>query len=149
MDRFHQVLGIARNQNAMMLELRAGTSLARLWLGQNRPGDAGDLLAPIYGWFAEGFETSDLKDARALLDEVAQPGAGSGAPRPAHAKASGMEAFFFAMNSVSAWSMAGSRGGAWSSASIFFHSALARWAVSGAPSACHRSKELLSAPVER
>ena len=68
MDRFHKVLGIARNQNAKMLELRAGTSLARLWQGQDRPGDARDLLAPIYGWFTEGFETRDLKDAKALLD---------------------------------------------------------------------------------
>ena len=54
-----------------MLELRAGTSLARLWLGQNRPGDARDLLAPIYGWFTEGFDTADLKDTKALLDELA------------------------------------------------------------------------------
>jgi predicted ATPase len=68
---FHQALDIARNQSAKMLELRAGTSLARLWLGQNRPGDARDLLAPIYGWFTEGFDTADIKDAKALLDELA------------------------------------------------------------------------------
>ena len=68
---FRQALDIARNQTAKMLELRAGTSLARLWLGQGRSGEAHDLLAPIYGWFTEGFDTADLKDAKALLDELA------------------------------------------------------------------------------
>ena len=52
------------------LELRAGTSLAHLWACQGKRGEARDLLAPIYGWFTEGFETSDLREARALLDEL-------------------------------------------------------------------------------
>ncbi len=68
---FHQALDVARNQNAKMVELRAGTSLARLWQAQERPGEAHDLLAPLYGWFTEGFDTADLKDAKALLDELA------------------------------------------------------------------------------
>ena len=70
-DCFRQALDIARNQTAKMLELRAGTSLARLWLGQGRSGEARDLLAPIYDWFTEGFDTADIKDAKALLDELA------------------------------------------------------------------------------
>jgi predicted ATPase len=65
---FNQALDIARKQSAKSLELRAGTSLARLWQGQDRPGAARDLLTPIYGWFTEGFDTADLKDAKALLD---------------------------------------------------------------------------------
>ena len=67
---FNQALDVARNQKAKSLELRAGTSLARLWQAQDRPGEARDLLAPIYGWFTEGFDTVDLKDAKALLDEL-------------------------------------------------------------------------------
>ena len=51
-------------------ELRAATSLARLWRGQGRRHEAHDLLAPIYGWFTEGFDTADLKDAKVLLDEL-------------------------------------------------------------------------------
>jgi predicted ATPase len=66
-DCFRQALDIARNQEAKSLELRAATSLARLWQTQDRPGEARDLLAPIYGWFTEGFDTADLKDAKALL----------------------------------------------------------------------------------
>jgi predicted ATPase len=53
-----------------MWELRAATSLARLWRDERRRNEGHDLLAPIYGWFAEGFETADLKDAKALLDEL-------------------------------------------------------------------------------
>ena len=52
-------------------ELRAATSLARLWRDQGRHHDAHDLLTPIYEWFTEGFDTPDLKDARTLLDECA------------------------------------------------------------------------------
>jgi predicted ATPase len=57
-------------QGAKMWELRAATSLAQLWAQQGRRSEAYDLLAPVYGWFTEGFCTADLKDARALLDEV-------------------------------------------------------------------------------
>jgi predicted ATPase len=53
-----------------MFELRASTSLARLWRDQGIRTEARDLLAPIYGWFNEGFETRDLKEAKALLDEL-------------------------------------------------------------------------------
>jgi predicted ATPase len=51
--------------------LRAATSLARLWREQSRRDEARDLLAPVYGWFTEGFDIADLKDARRLLDELA------------------------------------------------------------------------------
>jgi tetratricopeptide (TPR) repeat protein len=60
----------ARRQGARLFELRAGTSLARLWAEQGRRAEARDLLAPVYGWFAEGFDTADLKQARVLLDEL-------------------------------------------------------------------------------
>jgi class 3 adenylate cyclase/tetratricopeptide (TPR) repeat protein len=65
-------IAVARRQNAKSWELRAATSLARLWYEQGRRGEARDLLAPIYGWFTEGFDTADLKDAKALLDELAR-----------------------------------------------------------------------------
>ena len=67
---FHRAIEIARAQKARSWELRAATSLARLWRDQGKPAQARDLLAPIYGWFTEGFETADLKDAKALLDEL-------------------------------------------------------------------------------
>jgi class 3 adenylate cyclase/predicted ATPase len=67
---FQRALDIARQQQAKSWELRAAMSLARLWRDQGRPGEAHDLLAPIHGWFTEGFDTADLKDAQALLDEV-------------------------------------------------------------------------------
>jgi predicted ATPase len=54
-----------------MLELRASTSLAQLWRDEGKLTEARDLLAPIYGWFTEGFDTPDLKQAKALLDELA------------------------------------------------------------------------------
>ena len=60
-----------RRQQAKSLELRAATSLARLWRDQGKRAQARDMLAPVYGWFTEGFDTADLKDARALLDELA------------------------------------------------------------------------------
>ncbi len=52
------------------LELRAATSLARLWNDEDKITEARDLLAPVYGWFTEGFDTADLKEAKALLDEL-------------------------------------------------------------------------------
>jgi predicted ATPase len=69
-DLLTGALGLARQQSARLWELRAATSLARLWAEQGERGKARDLLAPVYGWFTEGFETQDLKDARALLDAM-------------------------------------------------------------------------------
>jgi predicted ATPase len=69
---FHHALDIARSQQAKSLELRAATSLARLWQGQGKRQEAYDLLAPVYNWFTEGFDTADLQDAKALLDELAE-----------------------------------------------------------------------------
>lgn len=66
---FHEALAIARRQNAKSWELCAATSLARLWCAQQKRRAAHELLAPVYGWFTEGFDTADLKDAKALLDE--------------------------------------------------------------------------------
>jgi len=70
-DSFRTALAIAREQGTRGYELRAATSLARLWGEQRRRGEARDLLAPVYGSFTEGFDTADLKDAKALLDELA------------------------------------------------------------------------------
>ncbi len=67
---FNQALDIARKQNARSLELRAATSLARRWQEQGKLKEARDLLAPIYDWFTEGFDTADLKEAKGLLDEL-------------------------------------------------------------------------------
>jgi len=68
---FRTALAIARKQGTRGYELRAATSLARLWGEQGRRDEARKLLAPVYGWFTEGFDTADLKDARALLVEFA------------------------------------------------------------------------------
>ena len=68
---FHNALDIARNQQAKSFELRAATSLAQLWQQQGKRQEAQDLLAPVYNWFTEGFDTVDLKDAKALLDALA------------------------------------------------------------------------------
>src|SRR6516165_2856996 len=67
---YRKALSIAREQKAKLWELRAAVSLARLWRDQSRRADARDLLAPVYGWFTEGFGTPDLKEAKALLDEL-------------------------------------------------------------------------------
>ncbi len=67
---FRQALDIAEAQSAKSWELRAAMSLARLWRDQGRRAQALDLLAPVYGWFTEGFDTRDLKDAKAVLDEL-------------------------------------------------------------------------------
>jgi predicted ATPase len=66
---FQQVLTIARHQRAKSCELRAAISLSRLWQQQGKYQEAHDLLAPTYGWFTEGFDTTDLQDARVLLME--------------------------------------------------------------------------------
>ena len=71
---FERALAIAREQKAKSWELRAAMSMARLWRDQGKRQQARDLLAPVYGWFTEGFDTLDLKEAKALLDEL---GAGS------------------------------------------------------------------------
>lgn len=68
---FEHALAIARQQQAKSWELRAAMSMARLWRDQGRCDEARDLLAPVYGWFTEGFDTLDLKQAKALLDELA------------------------------------------------------------------------------
>jgi predicted ATPase len=68
---FRRSIDVAREQQARSPELRAATSLARLWRNQGKRTDARDLLASVYGWFTEGFDTADLKEARALLDELA------------------------------------------------------------------------------
>ena len=67
---FRQALDIARAQSAKSWQLRAATSLARLWRDQGQRTAAHDLLAPVYGWFTEGFDTPDLKDAKSMLDEL-------------------------------------------------------------------------------
>ena len=61
---------IARRQQAKSLELRAAMSLARLWRQRGKRAEAYELLAPIYGWFTEGFDTADLQEANALLKEL-------------------------------------------------------------------------------
>jgi predicted ATPase len=66
---FRKALDVARHQQAKSLELRAAMSLSRLWQRQGRRAEARDLLAPIYYWFTEGFDTADLQEARALLNE--------------------------------------------------------------------------------
>jgi predicted ATPase len=69
--RFQDALAVARRQQAKSLELRAAISLSRLWQRQGKRAEARELLASVYGWFTEGFDTADLCDARALLEELA------------------------------------------------------------------------------
>ena len=68
---FERALATAREQQAKSWELRAAMSMARLWRDQSKRLQARDLLAPIYGWFTEGFDTLDLKEAKGLLNELA------------------------------------------------------------------------------
>jgi len=67
---FQQALTIARRQQARSWELRAAMRLSRLWQQQGKRAAARELLAPVYGWFTEGFDTADLQEAKALLDEL-------------------------------------------------------------------------------
>jgi predicted ATPase len=67
---FERALAVARAQQAKSWELRAAMSMARLWRDQGKRDEARNLLAPVYGWFTEGFDTLDLKEAKALLDEL-------------------------------------------------------------------------------
>ena len=69
---FVEAIAIARRQRAKSFELRAATSLSRLWARQGKTREAHALLAEAYAWFTEGFDTADLKDARALLEELAR-----------------------------------------------------------------------------
>ncbi|HMG36086.1 MAG TPA: hypothetical protein VKM94_19275 [Blastocatellia bacterium] len=69
---FHQAIDIARQQRAKSWELRAVISLSRWWQRQGKRAEALPILADIYGWFSEGFDTADLKEARALLKELQQ-----------------------------------------------------------------------------
>jgi predicted ATPase len=69
-ELYRKALSIAEEQEAKLWQLRAAASLARLRRDQGRPAEARDLLAPVYGWFTEGFDTPDLKEAKALLDQL-------------------------------------------------------------------------------
>ena len=68
---FQQALTVARRQQAKSLALRAATSLSRLWQHQGKRQESYDLLTLVYGWFTEGFDTADLQEAKALLEELA------------------------------------------------------------------------------
>jgi predicted ATPase len=67
---FERALAVARQQQAKSWELHAAMRMARLWRNQGKPRQARELLAPVYGWFTEGFDTRDLKDAKALLEQL-------------------------------------------------------------------------------
>ena len=79
-ELYRKALDIAAEQEAKSWELRAAASLARLWRDQGKPAAARALLAPVYGWFTEGFDTLDLKEAKTLLDELAQAGDSGASP---------------------------------------------------------------------
>ncbi len=70
---FQRAVAIARRQQAKSWELRAATSLARLWRNQGKRAEARDLLAPVYSWFTEGFDTPVLQETKALLEKLGQP----------------------------------------------------------------------------
>jgi predicted ATPase len=70
-ESLRTAIGIAQIHRSKVWELRAAESMARLWRDQGKRDEAHALLAPVYGWFTEGFETRDLKEAKALLDELA------------------------------------------------------------------------------
>jgi predicted ATPase/class 3 adenylate cyclase len=70
-DSYGHALALAHEQGAKLWELRVATSLARIWRDQGKQNEARELLAPVYGWFTEGFDTRDLKEAKALLEELA------------------------------------------------------------------------------
>ena len=72
-QNYQSSLAWAREHQAKSWELRTATSLARLWQSQGKHREAQTLLAPIYGWFTEGFDTKDLKDAKAVLSELESP----------------------------------------------------------------------------
>ena len=67
---FEHALAVARSQQAKSWELRAAMSMARLWRDQGKRDEALELLAPVYGWFTEGFDTRDLKEAKALVEQL-------------------------------------------------------------------------------
>jgi len=67
---YDEALAVAGRQSAKLFQLRAGTSLAQLWRNQGKRQQAHDLLAPIFDWFTEGFDMLDLKDAKALLEQL-------------------------------------------------------------------------------
>ena len=69
-EYFEHALAVARQQQAKSWELRAAVSMARLWYDQGKRQQAHDLLAPVYGWFTEGFDTVDLKEAKSLLEQL-------------------------------------------------------------------------------
>jgi predicted ATPase len=69
-QNYRQAIAVAKRQSAKIFDLRAASSLARLWHDQGKVEQARELLAPVYGWFTEGFDTLDLKQAKALLDEL-------------------------------------------------------------------------------
>jgi predicted ATPase len=73
-EHFEHALAIARAQQAKSWELRAAISLARLWREEGKRQQAHDCLAPLYGWFTEGFDTLDLREAKALLDAISSEG---------------------------------------------------------------------------
>ena len=68
---YHRAIAVAERQGAKLFQLKATISMARLWRDQGKQAEARDLLGPIYDWFTEGFDAPDLKDAKALLDELA------------------------------------------------------------------------------